>query len=175
MRARMAASPDSVMALEQYGNGGKRTGGSQRREGPAASPKKIIFEFRQNLERKWQQNEWFCLVDTRLKRYWMTILNASRPCKTACWHKWIRKNRTHVCECWFEYFCHECGFVFHLKHLQWLGKKNYARANSNPPKLEKRAPKVGDFAAHFACGFFEFWRVERTRAQFFLRFSHAGH
>ena len=24
-------------------------------------------------------------------------------------------------------------------------------------QLEKRAPKVGGFAAHFACGFFELW------------------
>ena len=32
------------------------------------------------------------------------------------------------------------------------------RARSTPPKLEKRAPKVGGFAADFACGFFEFWK-----------------
>ena len=32
------------------------------------------------------------------------------------------------------------------------------RARSTPPKLKKRAPQVGGFAAHFACGFFEFWR-----------------
>ena len=37
-------------------------------------------------------------------------------------------------------------------------QKNYAQARSTPPRLEKRAPKVGGFAAHFACGFFEFWR-----------------
>ena len=37
-------------------------------------------------------------------------------------------------------------------------EKNYARARSTPPKLKKRAPKVGGFAAHFACGFLEFWK-----------------
>ena len=30
--------------------------------------------------------------------------------------------------------------------------------SSSPPKVGKRAPKVGGFAAHFACGFLEFWR-----------------
>ena len=29
-----------------------------------------------------------------------------------------------------------------------------------PPKTRKKAPKNGGFAAHFACGFFEFWGVE---------------
>ena len=33
-----------------------------------------------------------------------------------------------------------------------------------PPKLEKKAPKVGGLAAHFACGFFEFWR-DGTRSR----------
>ena len=37
-------------------------------------------------------------------------------------------------------------------------EKNYARAHPAFPKLEKRSPKVGGFAADFACGFFEFWR-----------------
>ena len=33
-------------------------------------------------------------------------------------------------------------------------RKKYERASSTPPKLEKRAPKVGGFAANFTCGFF---------------------
>ena len=42
-------------------------------------------------------------------------------------------------------------------------EENSARARSAPPELAKRAPKVGGFAAHFACGFFEFWGGTRSR------------
>ena len=31
--------------------------------------------------------------------------------------------------------------------------------SSTPPKLAKRPPKVGGFAAHFACGFLEGWNA----------------
>ena len=45
-----------------------------------------------------------------------------------------------------------------LRSVRKPREQNYARARSTPPKLEKRARKVGGFAAHFACGFFESWR-----------------
>ena len=51
-----------------------------------------------------------------------------------------------------------------MSFLQKNLKTNYARASSTPPKPHKRAPKVGDFAANCACGFFEFWRGE-TRSR----------
>ena len=38
-------------------------------------------------------------------------------------------------------------------------KKNCEKTHSTSPKLNKRlAPKVGSFAANFACGFSEVWR-----------------
>ena len=37
-------------------------------------------------------------------------------------------------------------------------EKIMSKAMPTPPKLEKRTPKVGGFAANFVCGFFEFWR-----------------
>ena len=41
-----------------------------------------------------------------------------------------------------------------------------------PLHLEKRAPKVGGFAAHIACGFFEFWRGgTRSRIVFLQVFA----
>ena len=43
-------------------------------------------------------------------------------------------------------------------HEKTLGKTVRERGPSDPPKLERKAPKVGGFAANFACGFFEFWR-----------------
>ena len=36
-------------------------------------------------------------------------------------------------------------------------EKLYERASSTRPKLEKRAPNIGGFAANIACGFLEFW------------------
>ena len=32
-------------------------------------------------------------------------------------------------------------------------RKTMRERDSTPPKLEKRAPDMGGFAAHFACGF----------------------
>ena len=51
-------------------------------------------------------------------------------------------------------------------------RDNYARARSTPQNLEKRAPKLGGFAAHFACGFFESWRGgTRSRIVFLKVFA----
>ena len=51
-------------------------------------------------------------------------------------------------------------------------EKNHARARVTPPKLQKRAPKVGGFAAHFWCPFFEFWRAgTRSRIVFLQLFA----
>ena len=49
-------------------------------------------------------------------------------------------------------------------------ERNHARVSSTPPTLEERAPKVGGFAAHFACGLFEFWRGG-TRSRSFVELS----
>ena len=40
-----------------------------------------------------------------------------------------------------------------MKNLEKL----YERASSTRPKLVKRAPNIGGFAANIACGFLEFW------------------
>ena len=37
-------------------------------------------------------------------------------------------------------------------------RENLCASEFHPSKIKNRAPKVGGFAAHFACGFFEFWR-----------------
>ena len=39
---------------------------------------------------------------------------------------------------------------------------------ATPPKISKKSRTMGGFAAHFACGFFEFWGVE---FRFLLIFS----
>ena len=42
----------------------------------------------------------------------------------------------------------------------------------HPFKTQKRVPKVGGFAAHFACGFFEFWKGgTRSRIVFLKVFA----
>ena len=56
-------------------------------------------------------------------------------------------------------------------------EKLYERASSTRPKLKKRAPNIGGFAANIACGFLEFWTCG-TRSLikflevFFFIFSH---
>ena len=47
-------------------------------------------------------------------------------------------------------------------------EKNYSRARSTPPKLEKPARKVGGEAAQFWCPFFEFWKGGTRLRKFFL-------
>ena len=59
------------------------------------------------------------------------------------------------------------GFHLRLRTQLWVGTPpawGQCKTPLNalplplPPKLKKRAPKVGGFAAHFACGFVEFWK-----------------
>ena len=50
-------------------------------------------------------------------------------------------------------------------------ENNCAPARSAFPKLDERAPKVGGFAAHFACRFFEFWRGGTRSRIVFLEVS----
>ena len=46
--------------------------------------------------------------------------------------------------------------------------RNTMRESVNPSKTQTRAPKVGGFAAHFSCGFFEFWKGGRRSRVAFL-------